>query len=132
MAWADEPVKSEYVASSVNTNPVVIRRVLCALAKARLVTSQTGAGGGSKLARSPKEITLLDVYRAVEEGKLFSLHPKPPSRECPVGVNILSVLEDVFEEVEEAVEQVLAKITMTQILHSVQPRADHIKSRVKK
>ncbi|HEX8852924.1 MAG TPA: Rrf2 family transcriptional regulator, partial [Pyrinomonadaceae bacterium] len=66
LAWAgEEPVKSEYLACSVNTNPVVIRRILCALARAGLVTSQTGASGGSRLARPAAEITLREVYRAV-------------------------------------------------------------------
>ncbi|MCM3870447.1 MAG: Rrf2 family transcriptional regulator, partial [Pyrinomonadaceae bacterium] len=89
MAWSeDEPVKSEHVAKSVNTNPVVIRRLLCELAHASLVVSQTGSAGGSKLARKPDQITLRDIYEAVECQGVFSLHRQPPSRRCPVGVNI--------------------------------------------
>lgn len=122
MAWSgDEPVKSEAVAASVNTNPVVIRRILCALARARLVTSQTGAAGGSRLARRPGQITLLDVYRAVEGGDIFSLHRQPPSRHCPVGVNIEAVLEDVLAEVNSAVERVLAKMTVENVLQRIRP-----------
>jgi hypothetical protein len=64
MAWSgEEPLKSEQVAESVNTNPVVIRRMLCELAEAGLVVSQTGSLGGSRLANDPAETTLLDVYR---------------------------------------------------------------------
>ena len=97
MAWAgDEPLKSEYVACSVNTNPVVIRRILCALAKAGLVVSQTGAAGGTRLMRKPGQITLLDIYRAVDAGASFSLHCQPPNDECPVGMNIENVLGDVL------------------------------------
>ena len=67
MAWADdEPLKSEQVAESVNTNAVVIRRMLCELAESKLVVSQTGSMGGSRLARQPEEITLLEIYQAVE------------------------------------------------------------------
>jgi Rrf2 family protein len=117
----DEPLKSESVACSVNTNPVVIRRILCALARARLVTSQTGAAGGSRLARRANRITLLDVYRAVEAGELFALHRQPPSEDCPVGMNIQVVLENVLEDVEAAVEQVLASITIEKILHNLRP-----------
>jgi Rrf2 family protein len=124
MAWAkDEPLKSEYVACSVNTNPVVIRRILCALAKARLVVSQTGAAGGSRLARKPSQITLLDIYRAVEAGASFSLHRQPPSEECPVGMNIENVLEDILGEVDQAIEGALAKITIEKVLRAVEPRS---------
>jgi Rrf2 family protein len=116
----DEPLKSEFVACSVNTNPVVIRRILCALARARLVTSQTGAAGGSRLARRASRITLLDVYRAVEAREVFALH-RQPSESCPVGMNIQAELEHVLEDVEAAVEQVLANITIEKILHNIRP-----------
>jgi DNA-binding IscR family transcriptional regulator len=66
MAWSDdESLKSEQMAVSVNTNPVVIRRMLCDLAEDKLVVSHTGSTGGSRLARKPAQISLLDVYRAV-------------------------------------------------------------------
>lgn len=120
-AAGDEPLKSEFVACSVNTNPVVIRRLLCALARARLVTTQTGAAGGARLARRASRITLLDVYRAVEAREVFSLHRQQPSRSCPVGMNIQAVLENVLEDVEAAVEQVLANITIERILQNLRP-----------
>src|SRR5437762_11026773 len=95
MAWSDEEsLKSDQIAVSVNTNPVVIRRMLCELAEDKLVVSQTGSTGGSRLAREPEQITLLDVYRAVECAGGFSLHPKSPSHRCPVGASISAVLED--------------------------------------
>jgi Rrf2 family protein len=130
MAWAqDEPLKSEQVACSVNTNPVVIRRILCALAKARLVVSQTGAAGGSRLARKPGQITLLDIYRAVDSGCAFSLHRQPPSDSCPVGMNIETVLENILSEVDQAIERVLAKITIEKVLQSLEPRSGGLRSR---
>lgn len=116
-----EPLKSEQVAASVNTNPVVIRRILRELARARLVTSQTGAAGGSRLARTPGEITLLDVYRAVEAADIFSLHRQPPNRQCFVGMNIAAVLGGVLEEVSTAVEDVLAEITIENVLERLRP-----------
>ena len=124
MAWSeDEPLKSEQVAESVNTNPVVIRRMLCELSEANLVISQTGAMGGSRLSRKPDEITLLDVYRAVECPGVFSLHRQPPSRHCPVGVNIEQVLGEVFAETNSAVEHVLAKISIRDVVTRLQPCA---------
>jgi Rrf2 family protein len=122
MAWSDdEPLKSEQVAKSVNTNPVVIRRILCELAEARLVVSQTGSAGGSRLSRQPGQITLLDVYHAVECGGVFSLHRHPPSRRCPIGVNIETVLGEVLEEVNSAVEHVLTRITINDVLLRLKP-----------
>ena len=132
MAWAgDEPLKSEQVACSVNTNPVVIRRILCALQKARLVVSQTGAAGGSRLARRPGQITLLDIYRAVDAGDLFSLHRQPPNDECPVGMNIETVLEDILSEVGQSIERVLAKITIEKVLQAVEPHSPALRRKVK-
>ena len=122
MAWSgEEPLKSEQVAESVNTNPVVIRRMLCELAEAGLVVSQTGSLGGSRLASDPAQTTLLDVYQALECGGVFSLHRQPPSRDCPVGVNIETVLSDVLLEVDAAVEAVLAKITISDVVQRLKP-----------
>lgn len=132
MAWADdEPLKSELVACSVNTNPVVIRRILCALAKAGLVVSQTGAAGGSRLLRKPSQITLLDIYRAVDAGNVFSLHRQPPNEECPVGVNIEAVLENILAEVDQSMERVLSKITIEKVLQAVEPRSTAVDARAR-
>jgi Rrf2 family protein len=117
LAWkGEEAIKSEQLAESVRTNPVVIRRILCALHEAELVLSQTGAAGGSRLARRPSQITLLEVYRAVEGGGVFALHHRPPSRRCLVGCHIETVLGGVLAEVNLAVERVLARTTLEQVL----------------
>ena len=123
MAWSDdEPLKSEHIAGSVNTNPVVIRRMLCELAKAKLVISQTGSAGGSRLARKPEQITLFDVYRTVESAGVFSLHHQQPNRRCQVGASIGPVLEDVRREIDRAIEQVLAGITIDDVVAQLKPR----------
>ena len=122
MAWSgEEPLKSEQVAESVNTNPVVIRRMLLDLAQAGLVVSQTGSMGGSRLATDPAKTTLLDVYQALECGGVFSLHRQPPSRDCPVGVNIETVLGEVLQEVDTAVELVLKNITIDDVVQRLKP-----------
>src|SRR2546423_11673358 len=119
----DEPVKSDSVAASVNTNPVVIRRILCALGRARLITSQSGAAGGSRLARPAERITLRDVYRAVEGGDTFMMHRQPPSRRCVVGANIGAVLGGVLRETNAAVERALAQTTLADIVAALRPCA---------
>ncbi|EIJ78447.1 rrf2 family protein [Bacillus methanolicus PB1] len=107
---------SEWIAGSVNTNPVVIRRVLGMLKKAKLVNVRAGAGGAS-LTKSLNKITLLDVYRAVdvvEEGELFQFHENP-NPNCPVGSSIQPVLELVLLRAQNAMEKVLEEITMEEI-----------------
>ena len=124
MAWSDEEcLKSDQMAVSVNTNPVVIRRMLCELAEDKLVVSHTGSTGGSRLARNPQQITLLDVYRAVETADVFSLHPKRPDRSCPVGSSIGMVLKDVRTEVDSAIEHVLAGITIDDVVLRLKPQS---------
>jgi Rrf2 family protein len=116
----EEPVTSEEIASSVNTHPVVIRRLLGRLRQAGLVTSQPGVGGGAMLARRAEEITLLAVFRAVEATQLFALHQQPPDPECHCGRHIQPVMSKVFLRVEGAVEQELANVTLAQVVQEVQ------------
>lgn len=111
-----QPATSEWIAGSVNTNPVVIRRLLSALAKAGLVTSIRGSAGGSMLARSPDAITLLDISRAVEDDETPALHHQPPNPACPVGRSIQPVLVRVIDRAETAREAVLAATLLSDIL----------------
>src|SRR5215203_5238690 len=80
-----QPVTSEYVAASVNTNASLVRRLLSQLTRAGLTTSQMGIGGGALLARPAQSITLLDVYRAIDDDEaVIPMHAAPNPR-CPVG-----------------------------------------------
>src|SRR5262252_4343620 len=86
LAYKDgERVTSGLLASSVNTNPVVIRRLLSALQRAGLVETRKGVGSGSRLGQPAAKISLADVYRAVEAEQGFVLPPKKPNSQCPVG-----------------------------------------------
>ncbi|MGF9963387.1 Rrf2 family transcriptional regulator [Bacillus rhizoplanae] len=114
---------SEWIAGSVNTNPVVIRRITGMLKKAGLVDVQAGKGGTS-LARDLNEVTLLDVYKAVEvveEGHLFSFHDNP-NVECPVGANIQTVLEIILLQAQEAMENVLANVKVKQLVTNLEEK----------
>ena len=71
-----------------------------------------------KLARKPEEITLLDVYHAVKPHTLFSLHHTPPNPRCPIGCGIGPVLEDVYANVQNGLEQELARTTIADILRN--------------
>jgi len=111
-----ENVKSECLAGSVNTNAVVIRRLLSQLGHADLVTSQTGAAGGTRLARKPADIKLSDVYHAVCCGEVFALHPKGANKDCPVGRNIEAVLCNLQKEIDRTVGEKLAEYTLDDVL----------------
>ena len=105
-------VCSDLLAGSVNTNPVIIRRLLTRLRHAGLVTTQKGASGGATLAASPEKIPLDAIYRAVESGASFSLHPHQPNQHCPVGAGIERVLDEVFSSAQNALESALASRTL--------------------
>lgn len=117
-----DPVTSEYIAGSVNTNPSLVRRLLLALQKAGLTTSQLGTGGGALLARPADGITLLDVYRAVEEGEVFGMHREQPNPQCPVGRNIQAELRTRFDSATRQMESELARTTIAQMLAGVTGR----------
>jgi Rrf2 family protein len=113
-------VKSEEIAASVNTNPVVIRRLLCNLQQANLVISQKGATGGTRLAKKADEIKLDEIYEAVVPGDVFALHRQKPSQKCPVGKNIESILCHLQKEIDRAIEEKLVKYSLADVLRSVE------------
>ncbi|MCR6629115.1 MAG: Rrf2 family transcriptional regulator [Magnetospirillum sp.] len=115
----DRPATSEWIADSVNTNPVVIRRILSSLAKAGLVRSIRGSAGGSVLARHPGAITLLEISRAVEEEEPPPLHHQPPNPACPVGRSIQPVLMRVFERADAAHDAVLATTLLSEVVAQI-------------
>jgi Rrf2 family protein len=117
-----EPLTSEYMAGSVNTNPSFIRRLLSALARSGLTRSQMGTGGGALLARPAADVTLLDAYRAVEgEGEVFGLHEQP-NPACLVGRNIQAELEQRFEAATRALEAQLARTTIADLTSGIADR----------
>ncbi|MFC8688622.1 Rrf2 family transcriptional regulator [Brevibacillus porteri] len=114
---------SEWIAGSVNTNPVVIRRVLGLLKKAGLVHVRAGAGGAS-LVKELDQITLLEIYRAVdvvEEGQLFHIHEKP-NPDCPVGANIQFVLELILTRAQHAMEEILGGVKMSDLVDNLRQK----------
>ena len=120
----DEPLTSEYIAGSVNTNPVVIRRILGQLKKAGLVEVRQGMAG-AYLSRPAAALSLLEVYRAVEvveENQLFSVHEKP-NPACLVGRNIQSALDSTLQQAQTALEQVLAGVTLQQVTADIVAKA---------
>lgn len=113
------PLSSDIIAGSVNTNPALIRRLLSMLSAAGLTTSQLGAGGGALLVREPDSMTLLDVYRAVDDAQLFALHREAPNQACLVGRHIQGVLTGYIGDAQRAMEASLATRTLADVTADV-------------
>lgn len=112
---------SEFLAASVNVNPVVIRRILQQLKAAGLITVTRGSGGAA-IARPLEEITFLDVYQAVEcveNGELFHFHENP-STACPVGRNLHHALDGKLERIQKAMENEMKNITIADVVRDTQ------------
>lgn len=112
----EQKVTSDFLAGSTNVNPVIIRRILIQLKRAGLIEVARGSGG-AVAAKPLNEISLLDIYNAVEcvdGGELFHFHENP-NPECPVGRNIHNVLDDKLEMVQRAMERELSSITLEEV-----------------
>jgi Rrf2 family protein len=110
---------SDIAAESVNTNPVVVRRIMGSLRNAGLVSSQPGPNGGWFLERSPETITLRDVFRAVQEEQIFSMHRSKPNSHCLIGGYIQEALQVYFREAEAALEERLEGKTIADVVAKV-------------
>ena len=111
-------ITSDFLAMSIQVNPVIIRKLLGQLKKAGLIEVKRGSGGAS-LAKEPNEISLLDVFNAVEsldDGKLFHFHENP-NPDCPVGKSIHPVLDGRLEQIQHAMEKEMQSITLEDIFN---------------
>ena len=115
----DERVTSELIAGSVGTNPVVIRRQLALLRKAKLVESKGARGGGWMLGQKPGAIKLSQVRDALGEEATFRMHKNDPSPNCTVGQYARQALGAVYEDVERAVARSLESRTIQDLLMTV-------------
>ena len=118
------PATSLLIARSVNTNPVVVRRITGQLARAGLVRVRRGPGG-AELMRAPELITLGDVWQAMNAGRhgpVLPLHAGP-NLQCPVGRDVHAVLSQAFATVERAMNEALQQTTLAGLVASMQPRA---------
>ncbi|MEY9976405.1 Rrf2 family transcriptional regulator [Lysinibacillus sp. RC79] len=106
---------SEYIAGSVNTNPVVVRRMIGVLKKGGLLTSQSGIAGYDLLVE-PNDLTLLAIYHAIDgPEQLFAIHDEP-NPACTVGRKIQRSLEGVYTSVWHAMEEQLQAQTLQDVL----------------
>ena len=120
LSFAEQmPLTSEAIAQSCNTNAVVIRRIIGLLTRNGLVTVKMGTGGGARLTKSPGEITLAEIYRALEEGAVFEVPQFDETHHCEVGKVVRPVLSDLLQEAERGLIKKLSNITLAEVIRQV-------------
>ena len=110
------PVTSTFLAGSIGTSPVMVRTIMGMLKQANIINSSKGKSGIT-LARPLQKITLLDLWRAVDQSdadSLFHFH-ESPCPQCPVGGNIHAALDDCLEAAQRALEDQLRRTTMADV-----------------
>ena len=115
----DYKITSDFLSSSINVNPVVIRRILQKLKSAGIITVARGNVGSMEINKDLKDITFYDVYKAVDcvddEG-LFHFHENPNPL-CPVGRNIHNVLDKRLDAIQQAMENEMKKSTLADVIN---------------
>ena len=112
----DYKITSDFLAGSIQVNTVIIRNIMSQLRNAGLIKVSRGTGG-AELAKGPEEISFYDIYVAVEsieDGKLFRFH-KNPNPDCPVGRNIHLLLDDMLDDIQDAMEREMKRYTVADL-----------------
>ena len=107
---------SATLATSVNTSPSFVRRILSKLSKAGLVETASGKAGACWLAKDAKDISLLDIYEAVDAPKAFSIHHYSEQKACTVSCNIKAALDKALSKTQKAMESTLKEISLDKII----------------
>ena len=116
----DEWINSDWIASSINVNPVIVRKEMSVLQEQGWVISRKGKEGGSKLNIPSDQITLAELYGTVKNSEVLgkkNLHPNP---NCPIGKNINNKLETLFTETDELVLTSLQAKTLKSFIDQFQ------------
>jgi Rrf2 family protein len=116
----DEMMNSDILAKALKTNPTFVRKLVSKLVAANLVHSFRGKGGGIKLAKTPNDISLKDIYLAsTEEKTLLSVHNKPVIKACQVSCCIKEVLDDIVVGIEDSTISFLSKKRLSDLLKNI-------------
>jgi len=118
----DKDITSGVLATSVNTSPSFVRRILAKLSKAGLVETSTGKAGKCWLAKDPKQISLLDIYRAVDAPQAFAIHDYAEQKACPVSCRIKPALDKALEKTQHAMESSLEDMKLAQVAAEVRKK----------
>jgi len=115
----DEEIPSAMLAESVNADPTFVRKSLSKLSRAGLIATTRGKNGASRLTRSPKQITLLDIYRASAAPPTFVIHSYPVEKRCPISCNIKGCMLSVLKKAQDSFENSLDGITLADVVAEI-------------
>jgi DNA-binding IscR family transcriptional regulator len=113
-------VTGNFIARSIKSNPTIIRNVMALLRNAGIIEITPGPGG-ARLSRPATQITMNDIYQAVnpvKDRKLFKIHANSEPR-CPIGRNIVTLLEPMFSSAQSALEHDLSKGALQDVLNAL-------------
>ncbi len=117
-----EEISSATLADSVNADATFVRKSLSKLAKAGLVVTKRGKSGASMLSRSPRQITLLDIYRASAAPLAFAIHSYPVEKRCVVSRNLKECMSAVLSEAQSSFEKSLARMTLADLVGKIREK----------
>jgi DNA-binding IscR family transcriptional regulator len=109
----DEWTSSEYLAGSININPVLVRKELSNMRNHGFVLSKEGKSGGSKLAKNPASIAMADIYQAVKQSDFLGKSANKPNPDCPIGLRINQHLDDIYQSAERDLIRSLGQTTLS-------------------
>jgi Rrf2 family protein len=115
---ARETTSSE-LAGSVNTSPSFVRRVLAKLSRAGLIETTMGKTGACRLAKNPRQISLLDIYRAVGAPRAFAVHTYKEQKDCRVSCHIKGALNNALNKAQKALDASLGNISLAQVVKDI-------------
>ena len=118
-----EEMSSATLADSVNADPSFVRKSLSKLSRAGLVLTKRGKSGASVLARPPRQITLLDIYRASAAPAAFAIHSYPADKRCPVSCHLKECMSGVLSKAQYSFERSLAKITLANLVGQIREKS---------
>ncbi len=118
-----EEISSAILAESVNADPTFVRKSLSKLSKAGLVVTKRGKSGASVLAGSPRQITLLEIYRASAAPPAFAIHSYPVEKRCPVSCHVKECMSGLLAQAQNSFERSLAKITLAHLVGQIRRKA---------
>ena len=112
-------VTSGELAVSINTSPSFVRRILAKLSKANLVSTTTGKSGFCSLAKNPQEISLLEIYKAVDAPQTFAIHDYPVQSQCRVSCNIEATMKNVLAKAQNSFEETLSATSLDEVIADI-------------
>jgi len=115
-------ISSGTLAESVNADPTFVRKSLSKLSKAGLVVTKRGKSGASMLSRSPRQITLLDIYRASAAPPAFAIHSYPVEKRCPVSCHLKECMSGLLAQAQNSFERSLAKTTLAHLVGQIREK----------